>query len=40
MQSADRITKMQLIILIPDTWSAERAARRSGVTKYQKRQEK
>ena len=41
MQSADKTTKLQLLTLIPDTWSVERAAQHFGVTKYQvKRQEK
>ena len=35
MQSADRITKMQLLGLFPDTWSVERTAQCFGITKYQ-----
>jgi len=35
IQSADRITKLQLLSLILDTWSVERAAQHFGVTKYQ-----
>ena len=35
MQSADRITKMQLLTMIPDTWSVKRAAQCFGDTKYQ-----
>ena len=35
IQSADGITKLQLLTLIPNTWSVERAAQHFGVTKYQ-----
>jgi len=35
IQSADGITKLQLLALIPNTWSVERAAQHFGVTKYQ-----
>ena len=35
MQSADKITKLQLLTLIPDTWSVERAAQHFGITNYQ-----
>jgi len=35
IQSADRITKLQLLTLIPNTRSVERAAQHFGFTKYQ-----
>ena len=35
MHSADKITKLQLLTLIPDTWSVEKAAQHFGVNNYQ-----
>ena len=35
LQSANRSTKIQLLTLITDTWSVEKAAQRFKVTKYQ-----
>ena len=35
MQSADKITQLQLHTFIPDTWSVERVSQRFGVTNYQ-----